>query len=218
MGEKLRILIAEDHQTVREGVKLLVNAQTDMEVVGEAGDGEIAIKEVARLKPDLLLMDISMPNLNGLKATRRLRLDYPNLKILMLTRHTDDGYLQQLLEAGASGYVLKQSAPTELINAIRTIASGNAYIDPTLTRKVLGGYVNRTVSLRGEGKGSLTDREEEVLRLIALGYSNKEIGVKVALSVKTIEAHKANAMRKLGISGRTDIVRYAILQNWLQDN
>ena len=218
MGEKLRILIAEDHQTVREGVKLLVNAQTDMEVVGEAGDGEIAIKEVARLKPDLLLMDISMPNLNGLKATRRLRLDYPNLKILMLTRHTDDGYLQQLLEAGASGYVLKQSAPTELINAIRTIASGNAYIDPTLTRKVLGGYVNRTVSLRGEGKGSLTDREEDVLRLIALGYSNKEIGVKVALSVKTIEAHKANAMRKLGISGRTDIVRYAILQNWLQDN
>ena len=218
MGEKLRILIAEDHQTVREGVKLLVNAQTDMEVVGEAGDGEIAIKEVARLKPDLLLMDISMPNLNGLKATRRLRLDYPNLKILMLTRHTDDGYLQQLIEAGASGYVLKQSAPTELINAIRTIASGNAYIDPTLTRKVLGGYVNRTVSLRGEGKGSLTDREEDVLRLIALGYSNKEIGVKVALSVKTIEAHKANAMRKLGISGRTDIVRYAILQNWLQDN
>lgn len=218
MAEKLRILIVEDHQTVREGIKLLVDAQPDMEVVGEAGDGEIAIREAVRLKPDLVLMDISMPTLNGLRATRRLRLDYPNLRILMLTRHTDDGYLQQLIEAGANGYVLKQSAPTELINAIHTIASGNAYIDPSLTRKVFGGYVNRSSSLRGEGKGSLTDREEEVLRLISFGYSNKEIGARLDLSVKTIEAHKSNAMRKLGISSRIDIVRYAILQNWLQDN
>ncbi|CAN5468746.1 response regulator transcription factor [soil metagenome] len=218
MSEKIRILIAEDHQTVREGVRLLVNAQPDMEVVGEAGDGEAAIREVTRLQPDLLLMDISMPTMNGLKATRRLRAANPHLRILMLTRHTDDGYLQQLIEAGANGYVLKQSAPTDLITAIRTINSGNSYIDPSLTRKVLGAYINRSVSLRGEGKGSLTDREQDVLRLIALGYSNKEIGVRLDLSVKTIEAHKANAMRKLGISSRIDIVRYAILQNWLQDN
>lgn len=218
MVEKLRILIAEDHQTVREGIKLLVNAQPDMEAVGEAGDGEQAIKLAVSLKPDLLLMDISMPTMNGLKATRRLRLDHPHLKILMLTRHTDDGYLQQLIEAGANGYVLKQSAPTELINAIRTVASGNAYIDSSLTRKVLGGYVNRSFSLRGEGKGSLTEREEEVLRLISFGHSNKEIGTRLDLSVKTVEAHKANAMRKLGISSRIDIVRYAILQDWLQDN
>lgn len=218
MEEKLRILIAEDHQTVREGIKLLVNAQEDMGVVGEAGDGEMAINEAIRLKPDLLLMDISMPTLNGLKATRRLRQQMPDLKILMLTRHTDDGYLQQLIEAGANGYVLKQSAPTELINAIRTITSGNAYIDPSLTRKVMGGYASRATSLRGETKVGLSDREEEVLRLISLGYSNKEIGVKLDLSVKTIEAHKSNAMRKLGISSRIDIVRYAILQNWLHDN
>lgn len=216
--EKLRILIAEDHQTVREGIKLLVNSQPDMEVVGEVGDGELAIKEAKTLLPDLVLMDISMPNMNGLKATKRLRNLFPDLKILTLTRHTDDGYLQQLLGAGSNGYVLKQSAPTELINAIRTIASGNAYLDPSLTRKVLGGYVNRSTSIRGEGKGELSDREVEVLRLISFGYSNKEIGVKLALSVKTIEAHKANAMRKLGISSRIDIVRYAILQNWLQDN
>lgn len=218
MDPKLRVLIAEDHQTVREGVKLLIDSQPDMEVVGEAGDGQIAIEEAVRLTPDVLLMDISMPNLNGLKATKRLQTVRPNINILILTRHTDDGYLQQLLSAGASGYVLKQSAPTELISAIRTIAAGNAYLDPSLTRKVMGGYINRASSLRGETKGELSDRETEVLRLISFGYSNKEIGIKLDLSVKTIEAHKANAMRKLGISSRIDIVKYAILQDWLKDN
>ena len=218
MSEKLRIFIAEDHQTVREGIKLLVNAQQDMEVIGEAGDGETAIKEVGRLKPDIVLMDISMPTMNGLKATKRLRSMSPDVKILTLTRHTDDGYLQQLIGAGANGYVLKQSAPNELIKAIRTIGEGNAYIDPSLTRKVMGGYVNKADSMRGEGKGDLTDRESEVLRLISFGYSNKEIGSRLDLSVKTIEAHKANAMRKLGISSRIDIVRYAILRDSLQDN
>ncbi|MEP6787181.1 MAG: response regulator transcription factor [Acidobacteriota bacterium] len=218
MSEKLRILLAEDHQTVREGIKLLVNSQPDMEVVGEVGDGELVIKEAARLKPDLIVMDISMPNVNGLKATKRIRRSDPDIKILTLTRHTDDGYLQQLLGAGVNGYVLKQSAPTELINAIRTVASGNAYLDASLTRKVVGGYANRSTSLRGENKGELSDRENEVLRLISFGYSNKEIGAQLDLSVKTIEAHKSNALRKLGISSRIDIVRYAILQDWLQDN
>lgn len=218
MSEKLRILLAEDHQTVREGIKLLVDAQADMEVVGEAADGELAIREAARLKPDIILMDISMPTMNGLKATKRLRAGSSTIKILMLTRHTDDGYLQQLISAGANGYVLKQSAPTELINAIRTVGAGNAYLDPSLTRKVMGGYVARAASLRGDDKGDLTERESDVLRLIALGYSNKEIAVRLDLSVKTIEAHKANGMRKLGISSRIDIVRYGMLQNWFQDN
>jgi two-component system, NarL family, response regulator NreC len=218
MSKKIRILIAEDHQTVREGVKLLISAQPDMEVIGEAGDGELAIKEAERLNPDLILMDVSMPNMNGLRATRKLRRQNPDIKILTLTRHTDDGYLQQLLGAGSNGYVLKQSAPTELITAIRTVATGNAYLDPSLTRKVMGGYVNRSASLRGENKGELTDRESDVLRLISLGYSNKEIGERLDISVKTIESHKTNAMRKLGISSRIDIVRYAILQDWLKDN
>src|SRR5687768_6956381 len=191
MGDKLRILLAEDHQTVREGIKLLVNAQADMEVVGEVSDGELAIQEALRLRPDLVVMDISMPNMNGLKATKRLRSVYPEIKILTLTRHTDDGYLQQLIGAGANGYVLKQSAPTDLINAIRTVGSGNAYLDPSLTRKVMGGYVSRTESVRGEHKGDLTDRESEVLRLISFGYSNKEIDSQLDLSVKTVEAHKA---------------------------
>lgn len=216
MGSKLRILLAEDHKTVREGVKLLVNSQPDMEIVGEADDGEIALVQAEELRPDIIILDISMPRMNGLKATRRLRAKYPELKLLTLSRHTDDGYLQQLVAAGANGYVLKQSAPNHLINAIREVAQGNAYLDPTLAKKVMGGYASRP-ALRGENQRELTDRETEVLRLISLGYSNKEIAGSLDLSVKTVEVHKANAMRKLGISGRIAIVKYAILQGWMQD-
>lgn len=215
---KLRIFLAEDHETVREGVKLLIEAQTDMEVIGAAGDGESAVREIVRLQPDVAIVDISMPKMNGLKATRKLKEVCPDVKILNLTRHMDDGYLRQLIAAGANGYVLKQSAPAELINAIRSISRGNAYLDPLLTQRVMGGYAGGTATLRGAGKGDLTERESEVLRLIAWGYSNKEIAGRLDLSVKTIEAHKANAMRKLDIGNRIDIVRYAILQGWLQDN
>jgi two-component system response regulator NreC len=218
MSKKLRIIIAEDHKTVREGIKLLVNAQDDMEVVGEAGDGEAVLELASKLDPDIVLMDISMPVLNGLKATKRLRSMKPDTKILTLTRHTDDGYLRQLITAGANGYVLKQSAPSELINAIRTVGSGNSFLDPAVTQKVMGGYASKSDSLRGENKGDLSARENEILKYIAFGYSNKEIATRIDLSIKTIEAHKANAMKKLGISGRIDIVKYAILQNWLQDD
>ena len=216
--KKMRIVLAEDHKIVREGIKMLVNAQPDMEVVGEAGDGVAAVALTKQMAPDVLVMDISMPEQNGLKAAKKLKQICPDVKILTLTRHTDDGYLQQLIAAGANGYVLKQSAPDELINAIRVVAAGGAFLDPSLTEKVMGGYVSRTASKRGEQKGRPTDRESEVLRLIAWGYSNKEIGVRLDLSVKTIETHKSNAMRKLDIGSRIDIVRYAILQGWLQDN
>ena len=213
-----RILLAEDHNTVREGIKLLVNAQPDMQVVGEAADGRAAIDKTRELAPDLLVMDISMPELNGLKATEKLRKEFPELKILTLTRHTDDGYLQQLIKAGVNGYVLKQSAPTELINAIRTVTSGKSYVDSELTQKILGGYAGRANGpLRGEGSGQISDRESEVIRLIAWGYSNKEIATRLGLSVKTVEAHKSNAMRKLNMRSRIDIVRYAILQGWLEE-
>ena len=218
MQQTTRILLAEDHNTVREGIKMLVNAQPDMQVVGEAADGRAAIAKTRELLPDLLVMDISMPELNGLKATERLRQEFPDLKILTLTRHTDDGYLQQLIKAGVNGYVLKQSAPTELINAIRTVTSGKSYVDSELTHKVLGGYAGRTAGpLRGEGSGHISDRESEVLRLIAWGYSNKEIAARLELSVKTVEAHKSNAMRKLNMRSRIEIVRYAILQGWLEE-
>jgi two-component system response regulator NreC len=216
--DKLRIILAEDHETVRQGLKLIVNSQTDMEVIGEANNGSAAIKLARELAPDIVVMDISMPELNGLKATKKLKQVCPQVKVLTLTRHTDDAYLQQLIQAGASGYVLKQSAPTELIRAIHAVSEGKSYLDPALTNKVMGGYASRAASRRGEKKNELTDREAEVLRLIAWGYSNKEIAARMDISVKTVEAHKANAMQKMDMRSRIDIVRYAILQGWLQDN
>lgn len=216
---KLRILLADDHETVREGLKLIVNAQPDMEVVGEAGDGRAAVACALELLPDIAVMDVSMPHLNGLKATEKMQQVCPQVKILALTRHMDDGYLQQLLRAGASGYVLKQSASAELLHAIRAVAAGGRYLDPSVAGKVMGNYVGRSASLRGDAQGGreLSEREAEVLRLIAWGHSNKEIAARMEISVKTVEAHKANAMKRLGMQSRIDIVRFALLQGWLQD-
>ncbi len=216
--DKLRILLAEDHETVREGVKMIVNAQPDMEVVGEAANGQIAVVLTKDLQPDIVVMDVTMPEMNGLKATERLRNVCPDTKILMLTRHTEEGYLQELLRAGASGYVLKQSVATELINGIRAVAAGGKYLDPAITGKVIGGYANRRIQAKGEDGEVITDREAEVLRLVAWGFSNKEIAAKLSISVKTVEAHKTNAMKKLEMRSRIDIVRYAILQGWLQES
>lgn len=213
---KLRIMLADDHETVREGLKMIVNAQDDMEVVGFAADGREAVTKAQELLPDVLVMDISMPKLNGLKATEKIKEVCPQVKVLTLSRHADDGYIRELLGAGACAYVLKQSAPSELIHAIRAVAAGGKYIDPKLAAKVMDNYSDRAA--RGDAKGSLTDRESEVLRLIALGYSNKEIAARLSLSVKTVEVHKANAMRRLNITSRIDLVRYAIFQGWLQDH
>lgn len=218
-ADKIRILLVEDHETVRAGIRMIVGAQPDMEVVGEAGDGREAIERAQELSPDVVVMDVSMPRMNGLKATGRLLELCPLTKVLTLTRHTDDGYLQELLRAGSSGYVLKQSQPAELLRAIRAVAAGGKYLDPTITGKVLGNYVSRSASLRGDTQGAqLSEREQEVLRLIAWGHSNKEIAARLDLSVKTVEAHKANAMRKLDMRSRIDIVRYAVLQGWLEVN
>jgi DNA-binding NarL/FixJ family response regulator len=214
---KFRVLLADDHETVRAGLKLIISAQADMEVVGEAGDGREAVARAQELLPDIVVMDVSMPHVNGLKATEKLKEVCPQVKVLTLTRHTDDGYLQQILRAGASGYVLKQSMPAELLHAIRAVCAGGKYLDPAVTGKVMGTYAGRAPSLRGETQGTLSDREAEVLRLIAWGYSNKEIAARMELSVKTIESHKSNSMRKLGMQSRIDIVRFALLQGWLQD-
>jgi DNA-binding NarL/FixJ family response regulator len=216
---EIRVLIAEDHETVREGLKLIIDTQPDMTVVGEAGDGREAVKLAQQLAPDVLMMDISMPELNGLKAAAKLKRVAPDIKILTLTRHTDQAYLQELLEAGVSGYVLKQSAATDLVRAVRAVAAGNNYLDPAMTGKIFSNYVEKSNRLRGETRGeSLTEREREVLRQIAWGYSNKEIAERFDISIKTVEAHKANALKKLGMHSRIDIVRYAVLQGWLQDN
>lgn len=218
MSQKVRILLAEDHETVRAGLKLIVNSQPDMEVIGEATDGRSVLAQVEKLLPDIVLMDISMPQLNGLKATEKLKESRPEVKVLTLTRHKDDGYLQQLLRAGASGYVLKQSPPAELLHAIRAIAAGGKYLDPAVAGKVMGTYAGRqSATSSGKPLESLSDRETEIMRLVAWGHSNKEIAARLEISVKTVEVHKANSMKKLGMHSRIDIVRYALLQGWLQD-
>jgi len=217
IAQKTRIFLADDHETVREGLKLLLNAQADMEVVGEAGDGAAAVERVGHLKPDIIVLDVSMPGMNGLKAAEALRQCSPEVKVLTLTRHSDDGYLHQLLRAGAAGYVLKQSRPEELLHAIRSVVGGGRYLDPAVAGKVMSGYRRRHSQEESAGM-DLSARETEVVRLIAWGYSNKEIAARLDLSVKTVETHKANAMHKLGARSRIDIVRYALLQGWLQDS
>lgn len=217
MANSLRIVLADDHVTVRQGLKLLIDSQPDMKVVGEANDGNEALKHAQALKPDVIVMDISMPGTNGLIATRALKRLHPAVAVVALTRHEDDAYLQELLRAGASGYVLKQSASVEFLQAIRAAAVGGVYLDSTMTSRVTDGLLARDRTRSNHPREAISDRESEVLRLIAVGYSNKEIGTKLTLSVKTVEVHKANAMRKLALTGRIDIVKYAVLQGWLQD-
>lgn len=214
---KLRILLAEDHETIRDGLKLLVGSQPDMEVVGEADNGRVAVQLAQQLLPDVTVMDVSMPELNGLQATKKLKRLCPQVKVLALTRHTDSGYLQQLLQAGASGYVLKQSKSVELLRAIRAVAAGQTYLDPAITEKVVASIIGGRGARGASAETNLTDRETEVLRLIALGYINKEVAQRLSLSVKTVEAHKARGMEKMGMKSRVDLVRYAMLRGWLQD-
>jgi len=214
-SDPLRVLLADDHVTVRHGLKLLIDGQPDMKVVAEASDGSHAVEQALELKPDVVVMDISMPGMNGLVATRTLKQQLPDMAVITLTRHGDDAYLQELLRAGVSGYVLKQSAPSELLQAIRVAAAGGQYLDSTLTPRVTAGFLAREDRRVAGAGAAISGREAAVLRHIASGYSNKEIAARLDLSVKTVEAHKANAMRKLGLTGRIDIVNYAILQGWL---
>jgi DNA-binding NarL/FixJ family response regulator len=212
-------LIAEDHRTVREGLKMIIEAESNLRVIGEAGNGRDAIRLAQELEPDVVIMDISMPELNGLVAAAKLKRVAPGIKILTLTRHTDKAYLKELVEAGVSGYVLKQSEPDELLRAIRAVAGGANYLDPAVTGTVFEIFAVRQHNPRGQIEGeSLSRREAEVLRLIARGYSIKEIAGQLETSAKTIETQKANALQKLNIRGRHEIVSYAIMKGWLQEN
>jgi DNA-binding NarL/FixJ family response regulator len=216
---RIRVLLADDHDTVRQGLRLLIDSQADMTVVADARDGRVAVEQLRALapRPDVAVLDVSMPHLNGLLTTRAMRELAPALAIVILSRYNDDAYVQALLAAGASGYVLKQSDPAELLRAIRSAAAGQRYLDAALTARVAGAFMSRHASREPAAITTITQREAEVLRLIAIGYSNKEVGAQLDISVKTVEVHKANAMRKLKLRGRIDIVRYALLQGWLQD-
>lgn len=217
MTRSLRILLADDHAIVRQGLKLLIDSQEDMAVVGESADGNGVLERAAALKPDIVVMDVSMPGMNGLVATRTLKQAQPDMLIVALTRHDDENYLEELLRAGASGYVLKQSAPQELLRAIRAVAAGGLYLDPAMTSRVADGLLGRKPVITPQPHAPTSERESEVLRLTAIGHSNKEIASQLEISVKTVEVHKANAMRKLGLNGRVDIIRYGVLQGWLYD-
>jgi DNA-binding NarL/FixJ family response regulator len=202
---------------VREGLKSLVNAQPDMHVVGEADNGRAAWQRVVELKPDVVVMDVSMPEMSGAEATERLRRECPQVKVLALTFYEDRSYLRQMVEAGATGYVLKRAVMEELVHAVRTVAAGGSYLDQSLANKVVSSYFNQNPSDGKAAGGDLSERESQVLRLIAWGYSNKEIGWKLNISVKTVDTYKLRLMEKLNLRSRTDIVRYALRRGLLQD-
>jgi len=216
---KLRILLVDDHAVLREGLKALINAQPDMEVVGQAGNGREAVGKAKHCQVDVIVMDVSMPDLGGAEATEQIKRECPQVRVLALTRHADQGYLRRLLRAGASGYVLKKSAADELIHAVRVVAAGGAYVDPNLASELFENFVGRAPSTDPAlSLSDLTEREAEVLRLIAWGLSNKEIAAKLDISVKTVEYHKARSSEKLHLQSRTDILRYALSQGWLQES
>jgi len=208
----IRVLLADDHETVREGLRLLVDAQVDMEVVGEAGDGKTALDQVATLHPTVLVLDLTMPGMSGLSTARALKENAGGTAVVALTRHDDDAFVQELMTAGAAAYVLKQSSSATLLNAIRAAAAGGRFLDPALPPP----EYPRDPRRRTETP-PVTERETEVLRLMAIGHSNKDIAAALNISVKTVEVHKANAMRKLNLRGRTDVVRYAVMNEWLKD-
>lgn len=213
----LRIFLADDHVVMREGLRSLVNAQQDMNVVGEADNGRAALQMARELQPDVIIMDVSMPDLNGIQVTERLKRVCQKIMVLVLTAHDDSGYLRQLLEVGASGYVLKKAAAEELIKAIRVVAGGGVYLDPSLAGKVVGGYLGKG-RLGSKPLGNeISEREAEVLRLVAWGYTNKEVAGYLRISVKTVESHKTNLMQKLDLKSRVEIVRYALRQGWLRE-
>jgi DNA-binding NarL/FixJ family response regulator len=207
----IRVLLAEDHQTVRHGLKLVIDAEPDMEVIGEAADGLVAVEAAKALQPDVVVLDISMPNQNGLAAARALKRVTPTVAVVVLTRHHDPAYVREMLTTGACGYVLKQSPTAELLRAVRAAAAGGTHLDPAIDT------THSPYARQSAGRPIISEREQEVLRLTAIGHSNKEVAALLGLSVKTIEVHKANAGRKLGLRGRIDFIRYAVLQGWLVD-
>jgi DNA-binding NarL/FixJ family response regulator len=217
VSRTFRILVADDHAVVRQGLKLLINSQPDMTVVGEAADGAAVLQQAAAVEPDIVVMDLSMPGMNGLVATRALKKARPSVEVVALTRHDDETFLQEVLRAGASGYVLKQSNPVEFLQAIRAVAAGGVYLDPAMTPRVADGLLTKASVTRDPKPSPISERETDVLRLIAVGHSNKEVAAQLKISVKTVEVHKANAMRKLGLAGRVDLIRYGVLQGWLYD-
>ena len=208
---KIKVLLAEDHTIVRKGLRSLLDAEADIEVVGEASDGREALEKVAQLLPDVVLMDITMPLLNGLEATHQIKKLFPKVKVLGLTMYTNEEYVFQLLQAGASGYLVKQSAPMELISAIQAVYRGDSFLSPSVSKTIIDEFLRQGPGLAQDDPfDKLTSREREVLQLVAEGYSNREIAAKLTISIKTVGVHRINLMEKLDIHNTPELVKYAI--------
>ena len=215
---KIRVLLADDHTILRAGVRMMLNAQPDIEVVGEASDGRKAVAEAQRLQPDVVLMDITMPDLNGIEATRQVKRLLPEVRVLVLTMHENEEYLFQMLRAGASGYMLKEAADTELISAIRLVNSGSFYLSPSAQSMMVGDYLLRVRT--GEERDSyseLTEREREILKLVADGLTNNQIAERLIISPKTVDTHRTHIMDKLNLHNRAELVKYAMRRGLLED-
>lgn len=216
MTEKIRIVLADDHPIVLDGLRNLIRAEPDFELVGEAASGLSALKIIREQRPDVAVLDISMPELNGIVLSRRLAGEMPALRLLVLTLHEDRAYLNQALEAGVRGYVLKRSAVENLVQAIRAVLVGGLYIDPAIVGRVFESkQVNKRLAARKGVAPALTDREADVLKMAALGFTNKEIASRLDVGVKSIETYKARGLEKLGLKTRAELVRYASGQGWL---
>ncbi|MFC5597065.1 response regulator [Deinococcus cellulosilyticus] len=218
MDEKIRILLVDDHPVVRKGTRDLLESHDDLVVIGEAGDGQEAIDQAMKLSPNVILMDVSMPGMNGIEATKRIKALAPTISVLVLTSYDDDAYVFALLEAGAAGYLLKNAREDELIQAVRAVASGESVLHPSVAKKVLGRFAANTSApapTPANDVEALSPRELEVLRIAATGSTNKEIARDLEISPRTVQVHLANIFSKLGVGSRTEAVLYAIKQGWI---
>ncbi len=207
----IRVVLVDDHAILREGLRVLISQQTDIEVVGEAGDGREALEKIAQLQPDIVVMDISMAGMDGLEATRQLNKMHPNTRVIVLTQHDDPVFINSLLEAGVAGYVLKRMGGARVIDSIRGVYQEGAYLPPEILKQLL-----RKSQMSQDSETTLTQREKEVLKLVAEGFSSQEIAEKLFLSAKTVSVHRTNLMRKLGLHKSTELVRYALRQGLIK--
>jgi DNA-binding NarL/FixJ family response regulator len=214
---KINIVLADDHPIVLDGLRNLIRAEQDFALVGEAGNGAAALRIIRDRRPDVAVLDISMPDLNGIALSRRLGAELPEVRLLMLTLHEDRAYLNQALEAGVRGYVLKRSAVENLVQAIRIVAAGQRYVDPAIAARAGDGApVSETAAGSNKTAPPLTEREREVLKLAARGFTNKEIAGRLGVGVKSVETYKARGLEKLGLRTRAELVRYGSAQGWLE--